>query len=559
MVPLKRRKVVSPNVGNNTGAAGGGDEAPARFPGVVLFLLERKMGASRRAFLSQLARKKGFQVEEVFSDDVTHVVSENNSGDEVRTWLDSRGGDRGRAPAHLLDIGWYTESMRAGHPVRILNRHKLQQMDEAEVVVFSVPSYACQRRTTLDNHNPVLTDALSLLAENAELNDEEGRSVAFQRAAAVMKALPEPLTGMTQLRGLPCLGEHSLRVVRDILESGASSEVESVRQSERYKALKVLTGIFGVGAKTADRWIREGIHTLRQLQHSGRALSRAQQAGLEHYDDLNQPVTKAEADAIGEIVERAVVSVLPGARITLTGGFRRGKLTGHDADFLITHPEEGREDGLMSKVVSWLDSQGFLLYQKTTRNSYLESKDGPVRPTSNMDRFERCFSIFKLAKEEKQGPKPPGTLTENGVKNQNTAEDARSLGAHMQVKGEASPPQIDQNSENQIRSGEQRHRVSSEDGGVEETKPAGHKPWRAVRVDLVVSPISQFAFALLGWTGSKLFERELRRWAGREKAMSLSSHALYATKQSRYLRAASEEEIFAHLGLEFIPPSARNA
>lgn len=80
-------------------------------------------------------------------------------------------------------------------------------------------------------------------------------------------------------------------------------------------------------------------------------------------------------------------------------------------------------------------------------------------------------------------------------------------------------------------------------------------------MDLVVSPIGQFAFALLGWTGSKvsrdkshfckkfksidagkafhtlatirsqLFERELRRWAGHEKAMSLSSHALYDTKQ----------------------------
>lgn len=35
----------------------------------------------------------------------------------------------------------------------------------------------------------------------------------------------------------------------------------------------------------------------------------------------------------------------------------RGKLTGHDVDFLITHPEEGREVGLMPKVVSWLESQ----------------------------------------------------------------------------------------------------------------------------------------------------------------------------------------------------------
>lgn len=46
-------------------------------------------------------------------------------------------------------------------------------------------------------------------------------------------------------------------------------------------------------------------------------------AGLEHYDDINQPVSKAEADAIREIVERAVASVLPGAQTVLTGGFRR--------------------------------------------------------------------------------------------------------------------------------------------------------------------------------------------------------------------------------------------
>lgn len=103
-----------------------------------------------------------------------------------------------------------------------------------------MPSYACQRRTTLENRNAVLTvgdkrrsvikkrkaalrlhvvcllsqDALSLLAENAELSAEEGRGVAFRRAAAVLKVLPEPVTDMTQLRGLPCLGEHSLRVIK---------------------------------------------------------------------------------------------------------------------------------------------------------------------------------------------------------------------------------------------------------------------------------------------------------------------------------------------------------
>lgn len=45
-------------------------------------------------------------------------------------------------------------------------------------------------------------------------------------------------------------------------------------------AFQALTGIFGVGAKTADRWIREGIRSLQQLQDSGQTLNRAQQAGV---------------------------------------------------------------------------------------------------------------------------------------------------------------------------------------------------------------------------------------------------------------------------------------
>ncbi|KAM8828251.1 LOW QUALITY PROTEIN: DNA-directed DNA/RNA polymerase mu [Spinachia spinachia] len=484
MVPFKRRKLAGSHTGSHEGT---------RFPHVVLFLLERKMGASRRRFLSQLGEKKGFQVEQLLSKRVTHVICENNSSEEV--WLRSEVG--GQTAAHLLDVSWFTESMKAGRPVEVLDRHNLQEQQTEEVEVFTTPSYACQRRTTLDNPNAVLTDALSLLAENAELSGEDGRGVAFRRAAAALKALPRPVTSLTQLGGVPCLGDHSLRVIKDVLESGASREVEALRRSERFKALKVLTGIFGVGVKTAGRWIGEGIHTLRQLRDSEPTLNRAQ-AGLRHYDDLNRPVGRAEAAAVAAVVEAAAGSVLPGAQVTLIGGFRRGKLTGHDVDFLITHPEEGREAGLMPQLVSWLDSQGFLLYQKTTRNSYLEPAEGPARPASNMDRFERCFSVFKLPEEAGRG----------------------GAGA----------------------------------GGEE-----GSRPWRAVRVDLVVSPASQFAFALLGWTGSKLFERELRRWAGHEKNMCLSSHALYDQHQSRYLRASSEEEIFAHLGLEYILPSERNA
>lgn len=85
-----------------------------------------------------------------------------------------------------------------------------------------------------------------------------------------------------------------------------------------------------------------------------------------------------------------------------------------------------------------------MLYYSTHRNSFqaLEDEELSVSATT-MDRFDRCFSIFCLSSMTWE----PG------------CEWKGSGGAHG---------------------------------------------WKAVRVDLVVTPYSQFSFALLGWTGSKV-------------------------------------------------------
>lgn len=117
----------------------------------------------------------------------------------------------------------------------------------------------------------------------------------------------------------------------------------------------------------------------------------------------------------------------------------------------------------MFLYISFILLQGVLLYQKTTRNSYLESKDGPSRPPHNMDRFERCFSIFKLDRSTGEG----GPLAQ--------APGGEVGGCEGRAPGSELEPQ---------------HCSTG---------------WKAVRVDLVVSPYSQFGFALLGWTGSKVW------------------------------------------------------
>ena len=57
------------------------------------------------------------------------------------------------------------------------------------------------------------------------------------------------------------------------------------------------------------------------------------------------------------------------------------------------------------------------------------------------------------------------------------------------------------------------------------------RDWLARRVDLIVSPYNQYYYALVGWTGNKQFNRDLRLYATRELGMHLTSHGLYDLKK----------------------------
>lgn len=53
-----------------------GEEEEVKFGDVRLYLVEKKMGRSRRGFLTQLARSKGFIVEDVLRLEKASIFSE---------------------------------------------------------------------------------------------------------------------------------------------------------------------------------------------------------------------------------------------------------------------------------------------------------------------------------------------------------------------------------------------------------------------------------------------------------------------------------------------------
>ncbi|XP_031240693.1 DNA nucleotidylexotransferase isoform X2 [Mastomys coucha] len=489
------------------GTSGASIPHDVRFRDLVLFILEKKMGTTRRAFLMDLARRKGFRVENELSDSVTHIVAENNTGSDVLEWLQLQN-IKASSELELLDISWLTECMRAGKPVEMMGRHQLVVRRNSSLssvpgsqngpaAVQRISQYACQRRTTLNNYNQVFTDAFDILAENDEFRENEVSCLAFMRAASVLKSLPFPIISMKDTEGIPCLGDKTKCVIEGIIEDGESSEAKAVLNDERYKSFKLFTSVFGVGLKTAEKWFRMGYRTLSEIK-SDKSLkfTQMQKAGFLYYEDLVSRVSRPEAEAVSMLVKEAVVAFLPDALVTMTGGFRRGKMTGHDVDFLITSPEatEDEEQQLLHKVTDFWRQQGLLLYCDIIESTFEKFKQ-PSRKVDALDHFQKCFLILKLH--------------------------------HGRVHREK----------------------SSEQEG---------KSWKAIRVDLVMCPYDRWAFALLGWTGSR-FERDLRRYATHERKMMLDNHALYDKTKRMFLEAESEEEIFAHLGLDYIEPWERNA
>ncbi|XP_044135157.1 DNA-directed DNA/RNA polymerase mu-like isoform X1 [Bufo gargarizans] len=477
---------------------------PILFPDICIFLVERKMGAARRGFLTSLAQKRGFSVAQDYSGTVTHVVSEQNTFTDVLSWIERKTGNpvqsaEDQASPHILDISWFTESMSSGKPVPVEARHRLgvlgSQVSKDKDALTTVAPYACQRRTPLIHHNSEITDALEILGKAASFQGSEVRSLAFARAVSVLKSLPCKLQSIEEAKNLVWCGGHCQTVIQEILEDGVCREVEVLKNSEQYQCMELLTSIFGVGVRTAEHWYNDGVRKLSDLEDPNIKLTAEQKAGIEHYTDLKQPVTRDEAERVESLITRALDRFVPGLRITMTGGFRRGKQQGHDVDFLITHPDEEALNGLLKKAVNWMDSQGLLLYHHTKARSHGQTR----RRSTHMDGHETCYAIFAL-------PNRDSSKAESG--------DFTSSGACT---------------------------------------------WRAVRVDLVVAPYEEYPYALLGWTGSKHFERELRRFSWHEKNLSLNSHGLYNTEKECSIPATSEEEIFALLGLQYVPPPYRNA
>lgn len=79
------------------------------------------------------------------------------------------------------------------------------------------------------------------------------------------------------------------------------------------------------------------------------------------------------------------------------------------------------------------------------------------------------------------------------------------------------------------------------------------------RVDLIFAAPEVFWTAVVGWTGSTMFERDLRLWAKQQKGMKFDSSGISRRRDSKLYHPRTERDVFKVLGLVYIHPTLRNA
>ncbi|WVW84121.1 hypothetical protein I302_106150 [Kwoniella bestiolae CBS 10118] len=78
------------------------------------------------------------------------------------------------------------------------------------------------------------------------------------------------------------------------------------------------------------------------------------------------------------------------------------------------------------------------------------------------------------------------------------------------------------------------------------------------RVDLISAPFDRYASAILSWSGSMMFERDLKRYS--ENVRGYKSRAgLISVSSGEEVNLETERDIFNFLGLRYVPPELRNA
>ncbi|KAF9228433.1 Nucleotidyltransferase [Gyrodon lividus] len=385
-------------------------------------------------------------------------------------------------------------------------------VDAADVAALKYMSrFCCQRASPLICPNQALVEELDIIRQSRFLEGEERSMLSYARAIA---GSPYPYrfneqTKRADIAPLPFFGEKLLSMVEEFVKIGQISEAQKILASTRFSSLSAFNAIHGIGPHTARRLYSLGLRTIEEL---------------ERYYEVTPGVTDEDtlsflesSHAKDEVVAEKSIKIALALRHDVSQTIPRHEV--EEISRVVMRQLDSVEEGCTSVIAG----------------SYRRGK-----PQSNDVDIIITHTDWSLGSEKVQGlcKKLVQRLHESGL----VKHVLHTIGSHHY---------------NVLRT----HHWDSLEKAltvfVLPHDPARKRVYR--RVDLIFTAPSLFWTAVVGWTGSTMFERDLRLWAKQEKGLKFDSTGISRRHDSKLFFPKSEREVFELLGLTYVHPTLRNA
>ncbi|KAG8889306.1 hypothetical protein FRB98_004923 [Tulasnella sp. 332] len=294
--------------------------------------------------------------------------------------------------------------------------------------------------------------------------------------------------------------------VEEYVRKGSIAEARKIANSPRFQALSLFSTVYTVGPTTGVIFTLDDLEAYAEQLPEDEPSSYNLRTALHHREDFAKKMSRAEVEAIAKVVEEHMNALEPGAQYTICGGYRRGKPMCGDVDIIATHPDRQRCKNLC---------------------------DSGSSKRAKFDSLDKALTTFRLPSGYF-----PTTSTTTAVSKGDDFEESRLPPLRpVQAGSDTTTKTMNEN---------ETVPLSTFDPGT---------PYR--RVDLVFAPPEAYWTAVVGWTGSTQFERDIRLWAN-QVGLRFDSTGICRLSDTKPIYAHSEEEVFDILGLEYVEPTLRN-
>ncbi|KAG8907262.1 hypothetical protein FRB99_004956 [Tulasnella sp. 403] len=396
--------------------------------------------------------------------------------------------------------------------------------------------FATHRLSPLVCPNQDLLSEVGVIMKSRRLDGNMRSALSYSRAISVRQLTSDLSDAITFLSETHIFDQRSSKI-DEFVKTGGISEARSIDSTPRFHALGTFSSIYSIGPTKARHLYDDlGCQSLEDLEAYAEQLpddepaTHALRSGLQYREDFEKPIPRDEVERIAVEVTKHLNAIVPGCLYTICGGYRRGKSVSNDVDIVFTHPSPEFFKGLCARLVERLTESGLVshLFHMSSFSSVHEAprsrRFGGGRPT-HFDSLDKALTAFRL---------PSGYTSHETV-----SSDAQSIREPMDTSEDD---------------------VAASSGRVEGAKTVPiatfdtSTPYR--RVDLVFAPPRAYWTAVVGWTGSTQFERDLRLWANQ---VGLHFDSTGILRDTTPIFAHNERHVFEILQLEYVEPEMRNA